>query len=112
MPQITVTLDEDVYVELIHNLPKGLKSKFVNRAVRKALSICQGYGSAMHDYARKGEHAALEKSNMILEMARENKEEMEDRYQAALNPNQQKLGVEESENEKWIREQKEALEWV
>ena len=71
MPQITVTLDEDVYIELIHNLPKGLKSKFVNRAVRKALGICQGYGSAMHDYAKQGAHAALEKANMLIALQHE-----------------------------------------
>ena len=33
MPQITVTLADDVYWDL-QNLPKGLKSKFVNKAMQ------------------------------------------------------------------------------
>ena len=96
MPQITVTLADDVYMDLVHNLPKGLKSKFVNRAIEKAMrNVCMGFGSAMHAYARKGENAACEKVNMILELRKENQEEMEERYQASFHPTQQKLGDEE-----------------
>lgn len=65
MPQITVTLDEMTYMDLIHNLPKGMKSAFVNRAVARALNeVCAGYGGAMHAYARKGEVAARKKVDL------------------------------------------------
>ena len=37
MPQITVTLSDDTFWDL-QNLPKGLKSKFVNSAVHHLLS--------------------------------------------------------------------------
>ncbi len=101
MPQITVTLDDETYMDLIHNLPKGLKSKFVNRAIKKAIrQVCMGFGSAMHDYARKGESAAFEKANMIIERNREDQmenEERAERYAAARNPNQTKLNVGEEE---------------
>jgi hypothetical protein len=81
MPQITVTLDDDVYMDLVHNLPKGLKSKFVNRAIKKAIQVtCAGMGNAMHDYARKGEHAAHEKVNEMLSLRRENRIEMQELY--------------------------------
>jgi len=36
MPQITVTLSDDTFWDL-QNLPKGLKSKFVNMAVHHLL---------------------------------------------------------------------------
>lgn len=39
MPQITVTLADDVYWDL-QNLPKGLKSKFVNEALKDAINKC------------------------------------------------------------------------
>ena len=80
MPQITVTLDEMTYMDLVHNLPKGMKSAFVNRAVRKAINQCGGFGGAMHAYARDGELAAHDKLQFEL---------------AARNGNQKKLGEEE-----------------
>ena len=39
MPQITVTLADDVYWDL-QNLPKGLKSKYVNEALTLAILKC------------------------------------------------------------------------
>ena len=58
MPQITVTLAHDVYWDL-QNLPKGLKSKFVNQAMESAIQRCldnTNRGTVcparMHAYAR------------------------------------------------------------
>jgi hypothetical protein len=56
MPQITVTLADDVYWDL-QNLPKGLKSKFVNQAMEAAILRCiDNVGTVcparMHAYAR------------------------------------------------------------
>jgi hypothetical protein len=58
MPQITVTLADDVYWDL-QNLPKGLKSKFVNQAMESAIQKCldnTNRGTVcparMHAYAR------------------------------------------------------------
>jgi hypothetical protein len=39
MPQITVTIEDDIYFDLM-NLPKGLKSKYVNNAIRRAHVYC------------------------------------------------------------------------
>ena len=78
MPQITVTLDDDVYMDLTHNLPKGLKSKFVSRAVASSIIECGGSGQVMHKYAREGRHAAHELYNFLL---------------AAKNDGQTKLGM-------------------
>jgi len=61
MPQITVTLDEMTYMDLVHNLPKGMKSAFVNTAVREAIDLCEEFGGAMHAFARGGTDAALVK---------------------------------------------------
>ena len=66
MPQITVTLDDETYMDLTHNLPKGLKSKFVTRAVAKAVMECGSLGQVMHAYARDGEHRAHEVYNSLL----------------------------------------------
>ena len=66
MPQITVTLDEMTYMDLVHNLPKGMKSAFVNRAVKKAILLCGGFGGAMHAYARHGEHRAFQKYHYLI----------------------------------------------
>jgi len=61
MPQITVTLDDMTYMELTHNVPKGMKSAFVNRAVLYAIEIeCEYFGRAMHAYARHGQAEAWE----------------------------------------------------
>jgi hypothetical protein len=93
MPQITVTISDDVYWDLM-TLPKGLKSKYVNEALGWAVNKCRsdnGLGDVcparMHAYAR-GRLAA---------------------YVASIHDDQEKLPV-ESANEKWMREQKEALE--
>ena len=37
MPQITVTIADDVYWDMM-NLPKGLKSKFVNEPIKDAIN--------------------------------------------------------------------------
>ena len=66
MPQITVTLADDGYMDLTHNLPKGLKSKFVTRAVAAAILECGGSGQVMHKYAREGRHAAHELFNFLV----------------------------------------------
>tara|TARA_Y100001963_G_C6479370_1_gene308207 strand:+ start:277 stop:522 length:246 start_codon:yes stop_codon:yes gene_type:complete len=58
MPQITVTLDNETYMDISENLPKGMKSAFVNRACRKAINLCGSIGLIMHIYAKKGEAAA------------------------------------------------------
>ena len=79
-PQITVPLDDETYMDLTHTLPKGLKSKFVTRAVAKAVMQCGGLGQVMHAYARHGEHKAHDVYNALL---------------AKIHPNQTKLGVEE-----------------
>lgn len=72
MPQITVTLDEQTYMELCHYLPKGLKSSFVNTAVREAIMMCSIMpnnrlgitphivGTAMHRLAKHGWDEASE----------------------------------------------------
>lgn len=93
MPQITVTLADDVYWDL-QNLPKGLKSKFVNQAMESAIQKCldnTNRGTVcparMHAYAR-GRLG---------------------QYDAAKH-NDQTVLIAESENEKWIREQKELNE--
>ena len=81
MPQITVTIDDDVYMDIIHNLPKGMKSRFVNMACRRAVELCAHDGRLMHTYARKGPNAA---NAMWADM-----------QEARNHPNQTKLGVEE-----------------
>ena len=78
MPQITVTLADDVYMDLTHNLPTGLKSKFVSLSVASAIIECGGSGQVMHKYAREGRHAAHELYNFLL---------------AAQNDGQTKLGM-------------------
>jgi hypothetical protein len=65
MPQITVTLQDDLYMELIERLPKGLKSKFVNQAVLDAFAILRDENGvvlcgAAPVYARRGYAAASE----------------------------------------------------
>ena len=58
MPQITVTIADDIYWDMM-NLPKGLKSKFVNEAIKDAINKCDdltGRGTVcparMHAFAR------------------------------------------------------------
>lgn len=65
MAQITVTLQDDLYMEMIERLPKGMKSKFVNQAIYDALSVLRDdkgviYFGAAVLYARKGYDAATE----------------------------------------------------
>jgi hypothetical protein len=77
MPQITVTLDEMTYMDLVHNLPKGTKSAFVNRAVKRAINaVCGCEGIAMHKYAREGEVAAHAALNVILARRHEHQEDL------------------------------------
>lgn len=58
MPQITVTLDDATYAELVHYCAKGAKSRFVNYAVYQAILLCTDFQSgivspnAMHAYGR------------------------------------------------------------
>jgi predicted CopG family antitoxin len=61
MPQITVTISDDVYWDLM-NLPKGLKSKFVNNALDSIISWkCQGDSSAMYAFAKGYPHEIFTK---------------------------------------------------
>jgi hypothetical protein len=65
MAQITVTVDDDLFMEMIERLPKGMKSKFVNQAIYDALSVLRDdngviYFGAAVLYARKGYDAATE----------------------------------------------------
>jgi hypothetical protein len=77
MPQITVTLDEMVYMDLVHNLPKGMKSAFVNKAVERAINhVCGCEGLAMMRYAREGVHAAHEARNAILARRHEDQKDL------------------------------------
>ena len=82
MPQITVTVDDDVYWDLM-NLPKGLKSKFVCVALRHVITWkCDNDPSAMYAYARGQPHEAFYAG-------------VSRYYDASAHPNQSKLGVEE-----------------
>lgn len=96
MPQITVTLHDEVYWDL-QNIPKGLKSKFVNEALVLAMMKCLSDSpigevcpAKMHAFARG-------KLGQYEEMG------------APLPPIATAPPI-ESPNEKWMREQKEALE--
>ena len=74
MPQITVTVDDDVYWDLM-NLPKGLKSKFVSRSVAYVIDWkYEGCARNMYAWA-KGRPLNVP--------------------DLASHPNQSKLGVEE-----------------
>ncbi len=76
MPQITVTVQDDVYWDLM-NLPKGLKSKFVNNALFSVINKkCDSDPAAMYAFARGKPHAVY-----TIET------------EAAKHPNQTKLGV-------------------
>jgi len=62
MPQITVTISDDVYWDLM-NLPKGLKSKFVNEAVNHIINWkCAGDASAMYAFAKGYPHEIFTKT--------------------------------------------------
>ena len=47
MPQITVTLDDETYLELVHYCAKGRKSAFVNNAVYEAIKLCTDFRSGI-----------------------------------------------------------------
>jgi len=77
MPQITVTLDEMTYMDLVHNLPKGTKSAFVNRAVERAINaVCGAEGFAMMKYAREGVLEAMEARDAIRARRHEQQEDL------------------------------------
>lgn len=58
MPQITVTVQDDVYWDLM-NLPKGLKSKFVNNALFSIINArCNSDPAAMFAFAKGQPHSA------------------------------------------------------
>lgn len=77
MPQITVTLDEMVYMDLVHHLPKGTKSAFVNQAVKWAINnVCGTEGHAMIKYAREGVTSAMDARDAILARRHEAQEDL------------------------------------
>ena len=57
MPQKTVTLEDQVYWELM-TLEKGRVSAFVNRAVFEAIQACSWQPSAYVRYAQSGWESA------------------------------------------------------
>ena len=109
MPQITVTIDDASYLELIHHLPKGMKSKFVNAAIIQAIKDCTWWkrGSevcvipgAMHQYAKDWGDIGPWVDSTLVRMHERLKllpEEVNwySKHEAASHPNQTKLGVEE-----------------
>ena len=90
MPQKTVTLEDQVYWEVMM-LEKGRQSAFINEAVKDAIRACAWNHRAYSRYAMGG-----------LEMARRELRRQDDdaadelAFQRALeHPNQTKLGVDE-----------------
>ena len=79
MPQKTVTLEDQVYWELMQ-LAKGRQSAFVNEAVKDAIINCAWEKSAYVTYAQSGLEAARSEIRRI---------------DASKHPNQTKLGDEE-----------------
>ena len=70
MPQITVTIDDDVYWDL-QNLPKGLKSRFVCLALRHVISWkCDNDPAAMHAWARNKPHSAFSPTEQEVQEAK------------------------------------------
>ena len=117
MPQITVTLDEDTYVNLTHFMPKGMKSRFVNMAVAQAIWECSIpktnvyglppgiLGRVMHRYAKDGPDDAVELLHSEMRRLAARKQQFPFEFEE-----DEVTEVGETENEKWIREQKEANE--
>ena len=112
MPQITVTIDDASYLELIHHLPKGMKSRFVNAAVHRAIDDCCWYVDrvnmgvvpvAMNQYARTWGRDIDEWIFNELERMKERSKMLPNeinwysRGEAATHPNQTKLQVGEEE---------------
>ena len=81
IPQVTVTVCDEAYWEL-REIEKGLKSAFINAALRDAFKVCNYDPMFYRKFARAryGREAVVEET---------------DRINAAGHPNQQKLGVEE-----------------
>lgn len=79
MPQITVTLDEMVYLDLVHHLPKGMKSAFVNKAVEWAINnVCGTEGFAMMKYAREGVTSAMDARDSIRARRHEDQQDLKE----------------------------------
>ena len=112
MPQITVTIDDASYLDLIHHLPKGMKSRFVNAAVHRAIEDCNWFQDshamgvvpgAMNQYARTwGIDIGLWISKELERMEERRKllpHELNwySRDAAATHPHQTKLNVGEEE---------------
>jgi len=90
MPQKTVTLEDQVYWDLM-DLEKGRQSAFVNEAVKDAQRILCHNPSAYAAYARGGLEAGRQE---IQRQAERTDAQLE--FQHALeHPDQTKLGVEE-----------------
>jgi hypothetical protein len=83
MPQITVTLSDEAYWELMQ-IEKGLKSGFVNQAVMEAVRTCFYDPEVYRSYVREGVIGARERLKSI-----------QDRPKFQRHPNQQQIGVEE-----------------
>ena len=83
MPQITVTLSDEAYWELMQ-IEKGLKSGVVNQSVMEAVRTCFYDPEVYRAYVREGVIGARSKLRSIQE-----------RPTFAKHPNQQQLGVEE-----------------
>ena len=81
MPQVTITIDDEAYWEL-REVEKGLKSAFINAALRDAFRVCNYSPLFYRKFARSrfGREAVVEETEQI---------------NAANHPNQRKLGVEE-----------------
>ena len=90
MPQKTVTLEDQVYWDLM-DLEKGRQSAFVNEAVKDAQRILCWNPAAYAAYARAGLEAGRQE---IKRQAERTDAEVE--FQRALeHPDQTKLGVED-----------------
>ena len=79
MPQITITIDDQAYWEL-REVEKGLKSAFINAALRDAFKVCNYCPMFYRKFARA-------------RFGREAVEEDTVAINAAKHPNQTKLGV-------------------
>ena len=102
MPQKTVTLEDQVYWELM-DLDKGRQSSFVNEAVKDAQRILCHNPSAYAAYARGGLEAGRQEIRRQAERTRLMSQED---YQRALeHPDQENLT-----NLEWMEKQKEAEE--
>ena len=92
MPQKTVTLEDQVYWELMQ-VAKGRQSAFVNEALKDAIRILRGNPWAYHWYAREG----LDRARQYLIREDKDREASIEFNRAAARRAQIKLGVEEEE---------------